>query len=74
VTQDLLPQCPLVTLTVEAANSPAVQVYRRLGYRPECTLHETPLIRKEPLGLLSMSRRLIAGRRGRREGAEVVIR
>ncbi|MEE8369724.1 MAG: GNAT family N-acetyltransferase [Dehalococcoidia bacterium] len=74
VTQALLPQCPLVTLTVEAENSSAVRVYQRLGYRPECTLHETPLIRKEPLGLLSMARRLIAGRRGHREGVEVVIR
>ncbi|MEE9285189.1 MAG: GNAT family N-acetyltransferase [Dehalococcoidia bacterium] len=74
VTQALLPECPLVTLTVEAENSPAVRVYRRLGYGPECTLHETPLIRKEPLGVASLTRRLIAGWRGRREGIEMVVR
>ena len=74
VTQALLPECPLVTLTVEAENSPAVRVYRRLGYRPECTMHETPLIRKEPLGVSSLTRRLIAGWRGRREGLETVVR
>lgn len=74
VTQALLPECPLVTLTVEAENSPAVRVYRRLGYRQECTMHETPLIRREPLGVSSLTRRLIAGWRGRREGMETVVR
>jgi len=74
VTQALLQKCALVVLTVEANNDPAVRVYRRLGYGPECTLHETPLIRKEPLGLLSLTRRLIAGWRGRHQGRKVAVR
>ncbi len=55
-------------------NAPAAGVYRRLGYQPQCTLHETPLIRKEPLGLLSLTRRLVAIWRGRHEGKEIVVR
>ena len=61
-------------LTVESENEPAVTVYRRLGYEPACNLHETPLIRKEPVGLISLTRRAIAGWRGRSEGKEVVLR
>lgn len=74
VTTHLLKTCPLVVLTVEANNEPGVRAYARLGYHVECALHETPLIRKEPLGLISMSRRLAAAWRGRREGKEVVVR
>jgi GNAT superfamily N-acetyltransferase len=74
VTKALLHTCPLVVLTVEASNDPAVRAYNRLGYHTECTLHETPLIRKEPFGVISMSRRLAAAWRGRREGKEVVVR
>ena len=74
VTQTLLRMCSLVVLTVEADNDPAVRVYRRLGYQAQCTLHETPLIRKEPIGLLSLSQRLIARWRGRHQGTEVVVR
>lgn len=74
VTQALLQKCALVVLTVEADNDPAVRVYRRLGYQPQCRLHETPLIRKEPTGLLSLTRRLRAGRRGRHQGSELVAR
>lgn len=74
VTQALLQTCSLVILTVEADNGPAVRVYRRLGYQPQCTLHETPLIRKEPLGLLSLARRLAAGWRGRYARKEIVVR
>ncbi len=74
VTEALLKKCSLVALTVEADNAPAVRVYRRLGYAPQCTLHETPLIRKEPFGALSLARRLAAAWRGRREGTEVVVR
>jgi len=73
VTGDLLEHCPLVVLTVEVGNDPAVRIYERLGYETHCKLHETPLIRKEPFGLLSLARRLIAGRRGRAEGKEVVL-
>ena len=74
VTAHLLQICPLVVLTVEAANDPAVAIYARLGYEAQCTLHETPLIRKDPLGVLSAARRLIAGWRGRHEGKEIVVR
>jgi hypothetical protein len=49
-------------------------VYHRLGYRPHCKLHESPLIRKEPTGIFSAARRFFAGWRGRRSGAEVVLR
>lgn len=73
-TAALLQRCPLVVLTVEKENSPAVSVYQRLGYETQCTLHETPLIRKEPVGALSLARRLIAGWRGRAEGKEIVLR
>jgi GNAT superfamily N-acetyltransferase len=74
VTRELLERCPLVVLTVEASNEPAIRVYRRLGYRTACTLHESPLIRKEPAGILSAGRRLLAGWRGRRQGKEIVLR
>jgi RimJ/RimL family protein N-acetyltransferase len=74
VTAELLSRCPLVVLTVEEANEPALAVYRRLGYLPHCSLHESPLIRKEPTGLFSAIRRRLAGWRGRGQGAEVVLR
>ncbi len=74
VTGELLRSCPLVVLTVETANEPALAVYGRLGYQASCSLHESPLIRKEPVGALSMARRLLAGWRGRSEGKEVVLR
>jgi GNAT superfamily N-acetyltransferase len=73
-TQELLAYCDLVALTVEAANDPAIRIYTKLGYRGVCSLHETPLIRREPLGALSLVRRAVAGWRGRKEGKEVVIR
>jgi GNAT superfamily N-acetyltransferase len=71
-TTALLERCPLVVLTVESENEPAVRAYRRLGYETQCTLHETPLIRKEPIGFLSFFRRVAAGWRGRMEGKEIV--
>lgn len=74
VTAELLQICPVVVLTVDAANEPAVKAYRRLGYQTHCTLYESPLIRKEPLGVLSLARRLAAAWRGREQDAEVVIR
>lgn len=72
VTAELLERCPLVVLTVETGNAPAVSAYRRLGYEAQCTLHETPLIRKEPFGAISLARRVIARWRG--HGREVVDR
>lgn len=74
VSRVLLESCRLVVLTVEEGNAPARAVYERLGYRAVCRLHESPLIRKDPFGTLSLVRRLTAGWRGRREGREIVIR
>jgi GNAT superfamily N-acetyltransferase len=74
VTADLIQRCPLVVLTVESENHPAVAIYHRLGYETRCTLHETPIIRREPIGALSFYRRLAAGWRGRSVGKEVVLR
>lgn len=74
VTSELLSYCDLVVLTVETKNDPAVAIYVKLGYQAVCSLHETPLIRKEPLGAISLARRAIAGWRGRHDGTEVVAR
>ena len=74
VTAALLHDSELVALTVEARNSPALAVYNRLGYRQVCTLYETPVVRKDALGLFSASRRLMAGWRGRHEGKEIASR
>ena len=74
VTAELIRRCPLVVLTVESENHPAVTIYHRLGYETQCTLHETPIIRREPVGTLSLYRRVAAGWRGRSEGKELVIR
>jgi GNAT superfamily N-acetyltransferase len=74
VTRHLLDFCDIVVLTVEVANDPAVHIYHKLGYQPVCNLHETPLIRKEPFGAISFTRRMIASWRGRREGKEIVVK
>ncbi len=74
VTQALLEHCDMVALTVEESNAPALAVYRKLGYRQECTLYEAATVRKDALGLVSSLRRLAAGWRGRRQRREVVIR
>jgi len=74
VTALLLERCPLVVLTVEEGNDSALHVYENLGYTHHCSLHESPLVRKEPLGVLSTTRRLLAGWRGRSTGNEVVLR
>ena len=74
VSRALLTNCDLVALTVEEGNEAAVAVYSGLGYETKCKLHETPLVRKEPIGVVSFVRRTIAGWRGRREGKEVVTR
>lgn len=74
VTRELLGFCDLVVLTVEVGNEPAVRIYRGLGYQDVCNLHETPLLRKEPVGVVSFVRRAVAGWRGRNSGKEVVVR
>lgn len=73
-TRALLGRCPLVVLTVEKVNEPAIQVYRRLGYESVCAMHESQLVRREPLGIISFARRSVAGWRGRSEGKEIVLR
>lgn len=73
VTRHLLDMCPQVYLTVDSQNLPAIAAYRRLGYRVECTLYETPALRRDLVGLLPLVRRLIARRRGGDQGAEIVI-
>jgi len=73
-TAELLQHCPLVVLTVEEGNESAKAVYRRLGYAPHCSMHESPLIRKEPFGAVSLARRAFAGWRGRSQGKEIVLR
>ena len=74
VTRQLLEDCDLVALTVEEENEAAVAIYSGLGYETKCKLHETPVVRKEPIGAVSFVRRAIAGWRGRGEGKEVVTR
>jgi len=74
VTQHLLADCDLVALTVEKDNDAAVAVYSGLGYETKCKLHETPIVRKEPIGVVSFVRRAVAGWRGRAEGKEIVTR
>jgi ribosomal protein S18 acetylase RimI-like enzyme len=74
VTAEILDYCDLVVLTVQTKNTPAVTIYSKLGYETVCSLHETPLIRKEPFGAVSFVRRALAGWRGRREGKEIVVR
>lgn len=74
VTADLLRDCELVVLTVESKNSPALAVYTKLGYEAVCTLHETPMLRKDPLGAGAFVRRTLAGWRGRESHKEVVMR
>jgi RimJ/RimL family protein N-acetyltransferase len=73
VTRHLLDMCPQVYLTVDSQNLPAIAAYRRLGYHVECTLYETPALRRDLVGLLPLVRRLIARRRGGDQGAEIVI-
>lgn len=72
VTQEVLEYCDLVVLTVEEQNSPALNIYLKLGYETQCILHETPLIRKDLFGVASFARRLLAGWRGRSQGKEIV--
>jgi predicted GNAT family acetyltransferase len=74
VTRELLQVCDLVVLTVEADNKAALRVYEKLGYRDVCNMHETPLVRKEPVGVMSFARRALATWHGRRKGKEIVKR
>jgi RimJ/RimL family protein N-acetyltransferase len=74
VTEELLNDCDPVVLTVENKNAPAVAVYKRLGYEGVCTLHETPMLRKDPVGAGAFVRRTVAAWRGRDQHKEIVVR
>ncbi len=74
VTADLLQDCDPVVLTVESKNAAAVAIYAKLGYQAVCSLHETPMLRKDPFGVGAFVRRALANWRGRDEGKEVVVR
>lgn len=73
VTGHLLDICRQVYLTVDSQNAPAIAAYRRLGYRVECTLYETPALRRDLVGLFPLLRRLMARWRGGDQGNEIVI-
>ncbi|MSQ62196.1 MAG: GNAT family N-acetyltransferase [Dehalococcoidia bacterium] len=72
VTEALLHDCRDVVLTVDPANIPAVQAYRKLGYQHSCEIVEAAAVRKEPTGVSSLIRRRFATWRGRRYGGETI--
>lgn len=72
-TADLLRHCRDVVLSVDPENRPAVSAYRALGYREVEDIVEAAA-RRRAGGLASGLRRLIAARRGRRLGGEIVKR
>jgi len=74
VTEHLLKECANVLLTVETTNLSAVHLYEKLGYREECRLYETTVLRRQIFGALALFRRFLAGRRGAKRRSEVVIR
>jgi GNAT superfamily N-acetyltransferase len=67
--------CPLVTLTVDPANTPAVRAYERLGYRRGPAVVEARFRRRDVLGVGSALRRWVARRRARTlvGGSEIEI-
>ena len=71
VTAELLKRCDDVVLSVDPTNTPALQAYERLGYRPVGELVEAPAWRHLS-GLSSGARRIVAGLRGRKRGVEIV--
>jgi RimJ/RimL family protein N-acetyltransferase len=74
VTAELLKTCPDVLLTVSSRNKAAIRLYERLGYREECRLIESGARRKDLIGIVPCVRRLLARRRGRTQGKEIVVR
>ncbi len=72
VTEALLCTCRQVVLSVEPANRPAQRVYEKLGYRQEGRLVEASATRRDPTGLASLLRRLVAGLRGHRFGGQLL--
>lgn len=68
VTEELFTRgCSLTVLTVDAANTPAVQAYLRLGYERGATVVEARVRRRDLLGLGAWLRRRVA-RRGEYRG------
>lgn len=55
--------CPLVTLTVDPENTPAVYAYRRLGYSPGARVIEAQARRRDLIGVSAAVRRWAARRR-----------
>lgn len=65
VTGELLAMgCPLVTLTVDPDNTPAVRAYHRLGYAPGARVIEAQARRRDLIGVSAAVRRWAARRRG----------
>lgn len=72
VAAELLRTCPLVALTVDPDNVPAVRAYERLGFQHHGLLMESGARRRDVLGLAGLARRWRARRRGGGQGEEVV--
>ena len=71
-TEALLEQCDTVVLTVDPANTPAIEAYRRLGYREAGEMVEVTATRRDGAALLAPGRRLLARLRGRQRGGALV--
>lgn len=72
-TSDLLQHCKDVVLSVDPANTAAVESYRHLGYRDVGAIIEAAA-RRRASGMATAARRVAAAYRGRRDGVEVVWR
>lgn len=71
-TEALLRSCPLVTLTVDPDNTPAVRAYLRLGYVEDSHLIEASVTRRSWTGFGAFLASRLAAWRGRAEGGELV--
>lgn len=72
VTEQLLPFCREVVLSVDPTNEPAVRAYERLGYIEVARLIEGAATRRDVLGAAGGVRRLLARYRGRGHGGEFI--
>lgn len=73
VTAELLRDCPLVALTVNPDNIPAVRAYERLGFQHHGLLMESPARQRDVVGLAALARRWLARRRGAAQGGDEVV-
>ena len=71
-TEALLEQCDTVVLTVDPSNTPAIEAYRRLGYREAGEMLEATAMRRDTTAMLALPRRLLAQLRGRQRGGALV--